>query len=254
MTEPTGARRVLVTGGSRGIGAAVCRAFAGAGDTVAVHFGHDGATAEDVRAALPGLGHVTVGGDLRDPDAVRRLVDEAAARLGGLDVVVNNAGVFVTLRIEELDYAAWQQAWADTLSLNLVAAANVCFCALPHLPRDGRGRIVNVASRGAFRGEPTSPAYGASKAGLVALGQSLAKALGGHGIAVSTVAPGFVLTDMSAARLQGEEGARRAAESPMNRVGTPEEVAAAVLYLASGPAQWASGAVLDLNGASYLRM
>lgn len=254
MAEPTPARRVLVTGGSRGIGAAISRAFAGQGDTVAVHFGHDRSAAEAVRDALPGTGHLVVRGDLRDPDQVRRLVDEAAAGLGGLDVVVNNAGVFVTHRIDETDYEEWQRIWSDTVALNLTAAANVCFCALPHLPRDGSGRIVNVASRGAFRGEPNSPAYGASKAGLVALGQSLAKALGTYGIAVSTVAPGFVLTDMSAARLQGEEGARRAAESPMNRVGTPEEVAAAVLYLASGAALWASGTVVDLNGASYLRM
>jgi 3-oxoacyl-[acyl-carrier protein] reductase len=111
-----------------------------------------------------------------------------------------------------------------------------------------------VSSRGAFRGEPTHPAYGASKAGLIALGQSLARALGPHGIAVTAVAPGFTETDMATEALAGEKGAARRAESPLGRVATPEEVAAAVLFLASPEAELTSGAVLDLNGASYLRM
>src|SRR3954463_16567130 len=129
------------------------------------------------------------------------------------------------------------------------------------------GRIVNVASRGAFRGEPDQPAYGASKAGIIAMGQSLARALGPHGIAVMSLAPGFTETDMAAEGLTGGRGARRRAgsplesgatprraESPLNRVATPEEVAAAVLFLASPEAEMTTGAVLDLNGASYLRM
>ena len=127
------------------------------------------------------------------------------------------------------------------------------FCALPHLRAAGAGRIVNVSSRGAYRGEPQVPAYGASKAGLNALGQSLALALAGDGIAVSTVAPGFVETDMSNADLKAPRGAEIRAQSPFSRVAQPAEVAAAVLYLASAEAEWASGAVLDLNGASYLR-
>jgi NAD(P)-dependent dehydrogenase (short-subunit alcohol dehydrogenase family) len=113
---------------------------------------------------------------------------------------------------------------------------------------------VNVGSRGAFRGEPKCPAYGASKAALAAFGQSLAKALGPCGVAVTTVAPGFVDTDMAAASLQGEAGAVRRAESPFNRVASPAEVADAVVYLASRQAQWASGSILDFNGASHLRM
>jgi NAD(P)-dependent dehydrogenase (short-subunit alcohol dehydrogenase family) len=120
------------------------------------------------------------------------------------------------------------------------------------IPRGG-GRIVNVSSRGAFRGEPSHPAYGASKAGLNALGQSLAVPLGKHGIAVATVAPGFVETDMAMDRLNSPEGGAIRAQSPFNRVAAPEEIAAAVLWLASPEAEWASGAILDLNGASYLR-
>jgi len=115
------------------------------------------------------------------------------------------------------------------------------------------GRIINVSSRGAFRGEPGQPAYGASKAGLNAFGQSLAQALAPHRIAVATVAPGFVDTDMAAGHLDGAAGEAIRAQSPFRRVAEAGEVAAAVLYLASPEAEWASGAILDLNGASYLR-
>jgi 3-oxoacyl-[acyl-carrier protein] reductase len=115
------------------------------------------------------------------------------------------------------------------------------------------GQIINVSSRGAFRGEPGQPAYGASKAGLNAFGQSLAQALAPLGISVATVAPGFVNTEMAADALAGPDGDRIRADSPFGRVGRPDEIAAAVVYLASAPAQWASGAILDLNGASYLR-
>lgn len=254
MTTSSSPRRVLVTGGSRGIGAAVCRAFAGLGDVVAVHCGVSRGSAEQLVAELPGDGHVVVQGDLRDADEVRAMVDAAAAALGGIDVLVNNAGVFLAHRIDEVTYEEWQRAWADTLGVNLVGAANVTWCALQHMPRDGSARIVNVGSRGAFRGEPNSPAYGASKAAIAAFGQSLAKALGSAGISVTTVAPGFVETDMAAESLVGEAGATRRAESPFDRVARPDEVADAVVYLASAQAQWASGAVLDLNGASYLRL
>jgi NAD(P)-dependent dehydrogenase (short-subunit alcohol dehydrogenase family) len=119
--------------------------------------------------------------------------------------------------------------------------------------KDSGGRIINVSSRGAYRGEPRSPAYGASKAGLNALGQSLARALAPFGIAVMSVAPGFVATDMTNEHLKPPRGDEIRTQSPFGRVGEPEEIAAAVLYLASDQAVWASGAVLDLNGASYLR-
>jgi 3-oxoacyl-[acyl-carrier protein] reductase len=248
-------RAVLVTGASRGIGAAVARAFAGAGDRVAVHYATSETRAHEVAASLPGSGHVVVGADLADPEAVRRMVDEAAGRLGGVDVLVNNAGVFVEHPITETTYQEWQRAWESTLAVNLVGAANVTWCVVQHMIRGAvGGSIVNVSSRGAFRGEPAHPAYGASKAAIVAFGQSLARALGPHGIAVTAVAPGFTETDMAAEALAGENGDRRRAESPLGRVATPGEVADAVLYLASRDAVMVSGAVLDLNGASYLRM
>jgi NAD(P)-dependent dehydrogenase (short-subunit alcohol dehydrogenase family) len=245
-------RAVLVTGASRGIGAAVARAFAQAGERVALHCRSEREKAERVAASLYGDGHVVVSADLADPDAVRDMVEEAAEALGGIDVLVNNAGVFAPHPITETTYAQWQRAWKETLAVNLVGAANVTWCAVRHMGRGGR--IVNVASRGAFRGEPRQPAYGASKAGLIAFGQSLARSLGPLGIAVTAVAPGLTETDMAADALAGERGERRRAESPLGRVSTPEEVAAAVLYLASPQAEMASGTVLDLNGASHLRI
>jgi 3-oxoacyl-[acyl-carrier protein] reductase len=247
-------RAVLVTGASRGIGAAVAREFAAAGDRVAVHYGASRERAEEVAASLAGEGHVVAGADLADPDAVRAMVDRAAEALGGVDVLVNNAGVFVHHPIDDTTYEEWQRAWSDTLAVNLVGAANVTWCAVRHMIAAGGGRIVNVSSRGAFRGEPTQPAYGASKAALIAFGQSLARALGPHRIAVTTVAPGWTETDMAADSLSGQRGDAIRAESPLGRVATPEDVARAVLYLASPEAEMASGSVLDVNGASYLRI
>ena len=242
-----------MTGASRGIGAAAARAFAARGDRVAVHYGASRSRAEAVLAELPGSGHLLAGADLADADAVRAMVDGAAEALGGtLDVLVNNAGVVVPHAIDEVGYGEWQAAWRDVLAVNLVGPANVCWCAVRHMGRGGR--IVNVSSRGAFRGEPSMPAYGASKAAIVSLGQSLARALGPRGIAVTSVAPGFTDTEMAAEALAGEERARREAESPLGRIATAEEVAAAIVYLASPEAELASGSVLDVNGASYLRM
>ena len=254
MSELAARRRILVTGGAGGIGAAICQAFAELGDVVAVHCGASLEAANALVASLPGTGHVVVQADLRDADAVQVMVDDTAAALGGIDVLVNNAGVFVVHQIDKVSYQEWQQAWADTLGVNLVGAANVTWCAVRHMPRDGSARIVNVGSRGAFRGEPRAPAYGASKAALGALGQSLARALGPSGVSVTTVAPGFVETEMAGASLEGEAGVVRRAESPLNRVASPAEVAGAVVYLASGQAQLVSGSILDLNGASFLRM
>ena len=243
--------RVLITGASRGIGAACARAFAVQGDRVAVHYATRREQAEGVAAGLPGDGHVVVGGDLADADAVRAFVDAAAEGLGGLDVLVNNAGVFFDHPIDDVSYEDWQRAWRRTLDVNLVGPANAAWCAARHLPAGGR--IVNVASRGAFRGEPRAPAYGASKAGLIAFGQSLARALGPRGISVTAVAPGFVETEMAAHELAGERGEARRAESPLGRVSTPEEIAEAVVFLAAA-SEMTSGTVLDVNGASYLRL
>jgi 3-oxoacyl-[acyl-carrier protein] reductase len=245
-------RRILVTGGSRGIGAAIARRFAADGYRVALHFHASPEAAAEVLASLPGTGHVAVRADLRDPVAISRMVEEAAEALGGIDVLVNNAGVFFAHPIDEVDFDTWLEAWRQTLDINLLAPALVSWHAVRHMGPGGR--IINVGSRGAFRGEPQSPAYGASKAGVAALGQSLAKYLGARGIAVTTVAPGFVATDMATEAMEGEGGVVRRSESPFGRIAEPDEIAAAIAFLASAEAEWVSGGILDLNGASYLRM
>ena len=245
-------RAVLVTGASRGIGRAVAQAFARQGDRVAVHHRDSAALALQVLAGLPGEGHTVVRADLADAGAVRQMVDQAAADLGGLDVLINNAGIYVWHPITEVSYEQWQEVWHQTMAVNLTGAANATWCAVQHM-KDAGGRIINVTSRGAFRGEPRHPAYGASKAGLNAFGQSMARALAPFGISVATVAPGYVETEMAAADLTSGRGEQIRAQSPFNRVAAPEEIAAAVVYLASDQAEWASGAILDLNGASYLR-
>ncbi|PPK69039.1 SDR family oxidoreductase [Actinokineospora auranticolor] len=247
-------RRILVTGSSSGIGAAVARAFAEYGDRVAIHYFSGAERAELVRAALPGGGHITVGADLADPAAVPGLVEATVEGLGGVDVLVNNAAVITQAQPPTMPYDEWVKAWQDVLAVNLLGAANVSHQVIARMLAQGTGgRIINVGSRGAFRGEPGHAAYGASKAALHAMGQSLAVALAPHGIAVTSVAPGFVETDRVADRLSGTQGEHIRAQSPFNRVATPEEIAAAVLYLASPEALWASGTIIDLNGASYLR-
>jgi NAD(P)-dependent dehydrogenase (short-subunit alcohol dehydrogenase family) len=246
------ARAVLVTGASRGIGRAVAQAFAELGDRVAVHHRGSPGLAGEVLAGLPGRGHVVVQADLADAGAVRQMVDDAHAGLGGLDVLVNNAGIYVPHPVTEVSYEQWQDAWREILAVNLTGAANVTWCAVQYMKATG-GRIVNVTSRGAYRGEPRHPAYGASKAGLNSFGQSMAQALAPFGIAVASVAPGFVETAMARPDLDSAQGQEIRAQSPFNRVATTVEIAAAVVYLASEQAEWASGAVLDLNGASYLR-
>ena len=246
-------RRVLVTGASRGIGRAIAAGFAERGDRVAVHYGRSEDAARAVVEALPGDGHVMVQADLQQPDDVRRMVDSAADQLGGLDVLVNNAGVFRAHPPLETSWEDWQAAWTETLRTNLLGPAHATFAALPHLIAAGGGAVVNVSSRGAFRGEPRNPAYGASKAGLNAFGQSMALVLAPHGISVGTVAPGFVQTEMAREVLDGPGGDAVRAQSPYGRVARPEEVAAAVLWLASPEASFSTGTIIDVNGASYLR-
>ncbi len=247
-------RAVLITGGSRGIGAAIAREFASAGDRIAIHYVSSKGDAESVVSSLAGSGHVTSQADLREPAAIREMVDRVAAEFGKIDILINNAGIFIDHPIEATTYEQWQQAWADIIGVNLIGAANVTWCALQHMPKNGNSRIVNIGSRGAFRGEPTNPAYGASKAAIVAFGQSIAKALAPMQIGVTTLAPGFVETEMAERLLAGPEGDGIRAQSPFNRVAKPEELAKAVFFLASPDSEWASGAVLDFNGASYLRM
>lgn len=244
---------VLVTGASGGIGRAICQGFAAAGARVAAHYHRRRQTAEEVINELPGTGHFAVGADLRQADEVEGMVERTVAVAGRLDVLVNNAGIYEPHPPLEVDYATWQESWRQTLETNLVSAANACYCAARHMARQGGGRIVNVSSRGAFRGEPKGPAYGASKAGLNALSQSLAQALAPAGIFVYAIAPGFVETEMAAPWLDGQEGDAIRRQSPLGRVARPEEVAYWAVCLAAEGAEFATGTIIDVNGASYLR-
>ncbi|WP_369405308.1 SDR family NAD(P)-dependent oxidoreductase [Streptacidiphilus melanogenes] len=216
------------------------------------------ADAEETLRQLPGEGHALIQADLGEPGAAEQVVADAIAALGTVDVLVNNAAAAPTAEnrhpIAQTPLADWQRIWRRMVDVNLLGAADLCWAVANHLVGRGvGGAIVNVGSRGAFRGEPDFPAYGSTKAALHSLGQSLAVALAPHGIAVTSVAPGFVATERQAAKLSGPEGERLRAESPFGRVGTPEEIAATVHFLASPAAVWASGTVVDLNGASYLR-
>ncbi|HWC41477.1 MAG TPA: SDR family oxidoreductase [Actinomycetota bacterium] len=247
-------RVVLVTGGSRGIGRAVAREFAARGATVAVQFRADRAAAEDTVASLGGAGgHLALQADLADPEQARALVGRVVDGLGRVDVLVNNAGIYEEHPVLETGYEDWLEIWRRTIAVNLLGPANLIHAVAPHMVAAGGGRIVNVSSRGAFRGEADHPAYGASKAGLNSLGQSMARGLGGHGIYVTTVAPGFVETDMAAPFLEGPEGDAIRAQSPLGRAATAEEVARVVVFLATPGAEFTTGAVVDVNGASYLR-
>jgi NAD(P)-dependent dehydrogenase (short-subunit alcohol dehydrogenase family) len=246
-------KRVLVTGGSRGIGRAVAIAFAERKALVAVAYRSNRPAAETTLAALEGGPHSLVEADVTDPDDAERMVRSTVEALGGLDILVNNAGIWLDHRLDEVDYLQWRDAWQRVLAANLIGPANVTYCAARHMMTHGGGRIVNVSSRGAFRGEPDGPAYGASKAGLNALSQSLARRLAPHGIFVGVVAPGFVDTEMAARVLDGPDGDEIRSQSPLGRVATPEEVAAAVLFLAADGTEFCTGAIIDVNGASYLR-
>jgi 3-oxoacyl-[acyl-carrier protein] reductase len=248
---------ILVTGASRGIGAAIARELAERGHRIAVHAGRDSAAAEAVRAALPGEGHGVVVGDVADPEACRRIVDDTVRQLAGLDVLVNNAGIFEAHPVGTTGFDEWQRAWRRTLDVNLLGPANLAWLVARHLldrpAGPAGGRLVSVGSRGAYRGEPANPAYGASKAALHSMTQSLAVALAPHGILSAAVAPGFVETDMGRTVLDGPQGAAVRAQSPFDRVATPQDVAQAVAWLATDAPLWVSGTVVDANGASYLR-
>jgi 3-oxoacyl-[acyl-carrier protein] reductase len=246
-------KRVLVTGGSRGIGRSTAVMFAERGATVAVHYNSNRAAADETLAQLAGDGHIIVQAELADSNAIQQAVAQVVEELGGIDILVNNAGIYEDHPLPDVDYATWQAQWQRILAVNLLGAANMIYCAAQYMMQNGGGRIVNVSSRGAFRGEPDAPAYGASKAGMNSMGQSLAKKLAPHGIFIGTVAPGFVETEMAAEHLKGESGQAIRAQSPLQRVATPDEVAYAVIFLASDGAAFMTGTIVDVNGASYLR-
>jgi 3-oxoacyl-[acyl-carrier protein] reductase len=244
---------VLVTGASGGIGRAIARMFAAAGGRVVVHYRRNEEAAKHTLAGLAGDGHMLVQADITHPAQIEAMTAQVVSRMGRIDVLVNNAGIFEAHPIAGVSFDEWQRAWERIIQTNLIGAAHVIFCVAKHMIEQGGGRVVNVSSRGAFRGEPDTPAYGASKAGMNAMGQSLAQALAPYGVFVHTVAPGFVETERVARRLSGAEGEAIRAQSPLGRVAKPEEVARTVLFLAAEGTEFLTGCIVDVNGASYLR-
>jgi 3-oxoacyl-[acyl-carrier protein] reductase len=239
----------LVTGASGGIGAAIARRLAARGVSVVLHCQSGREAAEVTRRTLAGDGHTVVEADLADPQAIERLWREAAAQRP-VDALVNNAGIFPDHPPLAIDYAGWVAAWQRTLAVNLTGAAHLSYCAARAMAPRGAGRIVSVSSRAAFRGEPTAPAYAASKAGLNAFSQSMAKVLAPRGVYLFVVAPGWVSTARVADKVLEPTVL---ADQPLGRVATPEEVAEVVVYCALDAPASMTGAVLDVNGASYLR-
>ena len=227
-------------------------------DPVAREEGGTPAIVESIRAGLVFGLKQAIGTDLI-AGREERLWQQVLAAFEHVDVLVNNAGIFLGHPPLSTGLDAWAEAWRATLAANLLGPANLSLLAAqtmaeqPELDAAGRGRIVNVSSRGAFRGEPEAPAYGASKAGLNAMSQSMAKALAPHGVFVYCLAPGFVETDMAAPVLAGPEGPGIVAQYPMGRVSTPDEVAQVAVFCALDAPPAMTGSIIDVNGASYLR-
>jgi NAD(P)-dependent dehydrogenase (short-subunit alcohol dehydrogenase family) len=247
-------KNVLITGGSRGIGRACAKLFADLNANVIITYKTNRTEADQTIKSLNTTGnHSFFPLDVTQPEGVKILFGEVMKKYDRLDVLINNAGVFIEHKIADVSFDEWQGAWNETISTNLTGVSNLCYFAAKQMMAQQYGKIVNISSRGAFRGEPDHPAYGASKAGLNALSQSLAVALAPYNITVGVIAPGFVATDMAAAYLSSEGGEGIKKQSPLNRVATPEEVANAVAVFASNGFEFMTGGIVDLNGASYLR-
>ncbi len=244
---------ILITGASGGIGRAAAIECASKGARIAVHYNNNQDLAENTLAQLEGSGHILIQADVTDPEQVSTLIAQTGEQMGGLDVLVNNAGVAQRHDISEIDYATWQSSWKRIIDTNLTGPSNLCYCAAHAMIQNGGGRIVNVSSRGAFRGEPLMPWYGASKAGLNALGQSLAQALGPKNVFIYTVAPGFVETEMAAKILATAEGETIRNQSSIGRVAQPQELGKTIGFLALDAPEFMTGCIIDINGASYLR-
>lgn len=245
-------RVVLVTGGSRGIGRAISLAFAQQGARCIVNYRNDITAASALLDELGDDRHSSIQADISIPAQAETLVNTALSQYGKIDILINNAGMGSHHPITEMSYADWQSHWQSIIGLNLIAGSNLSYLVSQHMIKHRQGTIINVTSRGAFRGEPLQPAYGASKAAMNSLTQSLAYSLAPYQIFVGAVAPGFVETDMAKERLEGPRGDGIRSQSPMNRVAKPEEVAKAVLLMASSPI-WMTGGIFDVNGASYFR-
>ena len=238
-------KTILITGAAGGIGEALCTSFAEANGTIILHYNSNRDKAESLLQKLPGMHHRAIQCDLSNADQVNTMF----STIDHADIVINNAAVVENHEIDSLSYQDWQDIWERTIGANLIGPANIMYLASKFMIKNGGGKFINISSRGAFRGEPSAPAYGASKAGLNSLGQSLAKALAKDRIFVYTIAPGFVDTERVKNLIDDEVRA----QSPLNRVAKPQEIADTALWLATGDNEFLTGCIIDVNGASYLR-
>lgn len=243
----------LVTGAASGIGRASAIALAAAGFTIAVNYRSKKTEAMALLEELDGDGHQAFCADVADAADAAKLVADVLAVYQRLDALVNAAGQFTPQDVESGNYSEWQDAWQHSLQLNLMAPVNLAFHAAKPMIKQGSGKIINITSRGAFRGEPTAPAYGAAKSGLNSATQSLALALGGHGICVYAIAPGWTETPAASPRIRNQGWDDVAAQSPLGRIGRPSEIGNLVAFLAGSDTDYLTGAIIDANGASYLR-
>lgn len=251
----------LVTGASRGIGRTIASQLSQRGVRVALHYRNNQRAAEQSLAGLSGAGHAIFDADLAASSEASLLWQRVVDVFGAVDILINNAGLYRFHPPLTSAYDAWKSAWQETLAANLVAPADLSLLAAqamaaraqPRTATFGRGRIVNISSRGAFRGEPDAPAYAASKAGLNALSQSMSKALAPSEVYIYCVAPGWVETEMATSHLEGPDGAAILAQHPLGRVTRTEEIANTAVYCALDAPAAMTGCVIDVNGASYLR-
>ena len=253
MTIDLSGKTVLVTGASRGIGKAIALKFAEAKANVIIHYNKNLKAAEETLSKIKPGHHFIIQADMADPILIKNMVDEAIEKIGQIHVLINNAGIFEEVPIATQSYEDWQEKWHRTINTNLIGASNLSFLVAQNMIKHGGGKMINISSRGAFRGEPMAPSYGASKAGLNAMSQSLALALAPHNIFVYVIAPGFVETEMARPALQGERGKQVRKQSPIGRVAFPSEIANTALFLASEGIDFLTGCIIDVNGASYLR-
>ncbi len=244
---------VLITGASRGVGAAAVQLFANGGARMALHYNQNKEKAEEVLQSLPGSGHQVFQADLVKKEAGVKLVKQVINVFGKIDIVVNNAGIYEEHPQEDTDLETWMDVWERTINICLLAPAHISYAVSPYMIKNGGGKIINITSRGASRGEPTATAYGAAKAGLNSVSQSMAKALGAKKVFVYAVAPGFIETDMVQYLLDGEQADFYKSQSPLARFSKPEEIAKTIAFLASEGTDYLTGGIIDVNGASYLR-
>ena len=239
----------LITGASRGIGRQAAIRIASAGAQVAVNYHRSESEALDVVRQI-GKTAMSVRADVSDPAQAEAMTNAVVERFGRVDILVNNAATYDMNRLDGDDYAAWQRGWERTFALNVFGAANAAFLAMRSMRKNGGGKIINIASRAAFRGETEFADYAASKAALVNLTISIARACAKDNIVASCVAPGFIETDMARSELEAHRE-DILNQIPLRRVGSVDDVASVILFLASSMADYLNGVTIDVNGGSW---